>query len=269
MVTTYQVIQKVYPDFPSDDQTVRLVILCNIFFHDLNGVPTSVSVTGTPSLAEYVESCEGKIEKLGLAPVTRQDLLGILTNKFTPDRFGGILEYGRTVLGLSPQEMAQLRRDAALASLEVGCKGKMLEKLVELDPSLRDDIAKHILQNMRLEVEDLPPSEDEEACRRYEARLCRDFVHCGRYRYPVANVTGLQRAEAPNPNQAPHPMANDPTPAGDVTNEANLEMAARDETLHDDDDSDGEDEPEADNDVEELVCLQKRSLAVTTGILMY
>ena len=255
MLQTYFVIKKLYEDFPSDDRTVRLVMLCNIFFADVKGVPNDLSETGTSSLVEHVEKCEGKIEKLGLGPITRQDLLDVLTNKFAPDNFGGILEYGRTVVGLSAQDMDELRRATALASLEIGCKGRMLDRLVKLDPSLKNDIARHVLRNMRLDVEDLPPSEDEEACRRYEARLCRDFVHCGRYRSPVGNIGGLQRADTTDLNQAHQPMADGTTPDGGAANTPGPETAARNEALQDLDDSDGEDEPEAENDVEELVCL--------------
>lgn len=253
MLQTYFVIKKLYEDFPSDDRTVRLVMLCNVFFADVKGLPDDLSVTDTPSLVEHVEKCERKIEKLGLGPVTRQDLLEMLTNKFTPDNFGGILEYGRTVIGLNAQEMEELTRDVALASLEVGCKGKLLGKLVKLKPSLKDDIERYVLQNMRLDVEDLPPSEDEEACRRYEARLCRDYVHCGRYRSPVVNPGGPQRAETIDTNQAPQPVANDTTLHGDTVHPAGLAIATQNDALQDVDDPDGEDEPEAENDVEELV----------------
>jgi hypothetical protein len=52
----------------------------------------------------------------------------------------------------------------------------MLKKLVEQYPSLSDTIATTVVERHQLSLDDLPKSEDEEACRKFEGRLCRDYI---------------------------------------------------------------------------------------------
>ncbi|CCM03531.1 uncharacterized protein FIBRA_05665 [Fibroporia radiculosa] len=188
---TYSILRELHADFPSQDPTVRLVLLCTVFFSDGLPFPTSLHGSATSSNS-YVNLCREKVDAMGLSPVTRGDLFDMLVNKFVPDRFGGIIEYGRVVLGMSKAEVDILLQEVAVACLEIGCKGKMLKKLVETDESLSDVIAAYVLRNLRLTMEDLPPSEDEKACRGFEARLCRDFIATRRFFHPLA-LTGEER----------------------------------------------------------------------------
>ncbi|PCH40094.1 hypothetical protein WOLCODRAFT_136650 [Wolfiporia cocos MD-104 SS10] len=175
---TYSVLRELYVDFPSQEPTVRTVLLCTIFFSEGFPVPPSLAATtlSSSALTVYVNACKDKIEGMGLCPVTRTDLFNVLVNKFTPDRFGGIIEYGRVVAGLGRKDIDGLLHDVAIACLEVGCKGKMLKKLVETDETLSDVLAAHIIRNFRLDLDDLPLSEDVKACEEYQARLCRNFA---------------------------------------------------------------------------------------------
>ncbi|KAI0947141.1 hypothetical protein AcV7_009642 [Taiwanofungus camphoratus] len=178
LTSTHLVLRDLHADFPSQHPIVRLVLLCTIFFSDGQLVPTSLvaSVSTYNALGSYVSQCKEKINNMGLSPLTRKDLFDVLVNKFAPDRFGGILEYARVVVGLDKKEMDELVQDVAIACLEIGCKGKMLKKLVESFDFLADAIASHVLRIYRLDLNDLPPSEDINACRNFEAKLCRDFI---------------------------------------------------------------------------------------------
>jgi hypothetical protein len=55
-------------------------------------------------------------------------------------------------------------------------KGKMLKKLFEGFPFLHDSVAIVVAQRFQIGLDDLPDHEDEQACARYEAKLCRDFI---------------------------------------------------------------------------------------------
>ena len=84
--------------------------------------------------------------------------------------------YARVEIGLTSAEVKDLVQDVAIKCLEVGCKGKMLKRLVDDYPPLKSTIASVVTIKYHLRLEDLPPSEDEEACRTFKARLCRDYT---------------------------------------------------------------------------------------------
>ncbi|KAI0822288.1 hypothetical protein BC628DRAFT_1421962 [Trametes gibbosa] len=179
---TASVLRILYRDFPSQDPSVRLVLLLTIFLSEPTPVPSSLSVTSEQSttLARYVESCHDEIEEMNLGPLTRKDITDVLLSKFVPERFGGILEYARAILKLGKTEMEGVVTDVALGCLEIGCKGKMLKKLVEAHDFLGPIVAAHLVRNYRIDIDDLPPMEDENACQEFSAPLCADFMLRGR-----------------------------------------------------------------------------------------
>ncbi|KAI8969642.1 hypothetical protein BD414DRAFT_518471 [Trametes punicea] len=189
---TANVLRVLYKDFPSRDPTVRLVMLLTVFLTEPSPVPSSLSATSetSPALARYVEACHEEIEDMGLGPLGRKDITDVLLSKFVPERFVGILEYARTIVKLDKSEMDEMMTDVALGCLEIGCKGRMLKKLVEAHEFLGDVIAAHIVKHYRINVDDLPPSEDEKACKEYSAPLCADFMLRGR------GFPGLEEAAA-------------------------------------------------------------------------
>ena len=175
---TASVLRVLHKDFPSDDTTVRLVLLLTVFLSDSSHLPENFLPTpATSQLFErYVETCSDEIEDMDLGPLTRKDIIDILLSKFVPERFGGILEYARSVLDLDKEAMRSVVTEVALGCLEIGCKGKMLAKLVAAYPYLSDVIATHIVKTYRIQLEDLPPVEDEKACKEYAAPLCADLL---------------------------------------------------------------------------------------------
>ncbi|THH01557.1 hypothetical protein EW026_g1174 [Hermanssonia centrifuga] len=118
----------------------------------------------------------GKIESIGLHPIKRADLLEVLASRFAPERLNGVLEYGRSILGLSRNEIEGVLQELAFRCLEIGCKGKLLKKLVELYPFLADAIRERVLKKYKIDLDDLPPWQDEVACSMFEAPLCQDFM---------------------------------------------------------------------------------------------
>jgi hypothetical protein len=172
-LTTFNVLKELFQDFPSTDPLVRHVLLLQVFVCE---TAASNIMLSESFFRIFVERCQQKIESIGLPPVERHDLLEVLSSKFAPERFQGIIMYGRLSLGMSNRAIDDLVREVAFRCLEIGCKGKMLKKLVELYPPVEDAIRRRVMQKYRLMVEDLPPWEDEEACLLYEAPLCQDFL---------------------------------------------------------------------------------------------
>ncbi|RPD62424.1 hypothetical protein L226DRAFT_332261 [Lentinus tigrinus ALCF2SS1-7] len=250
---TAEVLRILHKDFPSEDPTIRLVLLLTIFFVNPCLVPVSLEFNSKTSAAllRYVENCSDKINDLNLGPLTRKDITEILLSKFVPERFGGILQYARSIMQLSPREMRGVLTDVALACLEIGCKGKMLAKLVETYDYLEDIIATHIVKNYRIQVEDLPPPEDEAACKTYTAPLCADILMRRGLPLTFEEATAGSSAPAAQPAQAQaddtEAMLVDPAQSPDGDAEEHTEHADGAE----DEEDEGAEEPEAAAEAEE------------------
>lgn len=159
---------------------MRLVLLLGVFINEI------APLSATPA------RLKAKLEPLGVLPITRQDIINLMVNPFT-EKFQPILEFARVEVGLKQKEIAKLVEEVAVKCLEEGCKvcycrtililrlnfvfiqGKMVRKLYDNFPSLHDVIVNTVIRRYRLDVDKLPPSEDEEACRIYRAPLCREF----------------------------------------------------------------------------------------------
>ena len=254
-VHTAEVLRILHKDFPSEDPTIRLVLLLTIFLTNPCLCPPSLDATCKTStvLARYVENCSDKIDEMNLGPLTRKDITDILLSKFVPDRFVGILEYARSVIELSPREMRGVVTEVALACLEIGCKGKMLAKLVEAYEYLEDIIAKHIVKNYQIQVEDLPPAEDEAACKAYTAPLCADILMRRGLPLTFEEATAGSSAPAAQPAQA---QAADATamevdPIQPTEDGAEEPAEPADGAEEEDEEDEGAEEPEAAVEAEE------------------
>ena len=238
---TASVLRVLYKDFRSEDPIVRLVMLLTIFLSDPTLVPPQILHTteSSPAIARFVDACSDEIEELELGPLTRKDIVDILLSKFVPERFGGILAYARSHLKLDADATRSIITEVALGCLEIGCKGKMLGKLVDAYGYLSDVLAVHIVKNYRIQVEDLPPVEEEKACRDYSAPLCADLMKRGvPLMFEESGVVTAPVASESVPPPQPQPAENEMEVArGD--DEAEAEEGVEDpETLGD---ADGED----------------------------
>ncbi|KIM65938.1 hypothetical protein SCLCIDRAFT_1211945 [Scleroderma citrinum Foug A] len=159
---TVNILRQLYTDFPTSDPTVRTVMLLTVFLFD-GIIPPSAPLA----------TARSKLETLNLLPLTRQDLVNVMTNPFI-EKPQILLEYAKEDMDMSPKMIKELVQEVAVACLEVGSKGKTIRRLVESN-ALQDILADAAVQRFTLSVADLPPSEDEQACTAYEAPLCRDF----------------------------------------------------------------------------------------------
>lgn len=244
-----------YKDFPSEDPTVRLVLLLTIFLSESTPVPSSLSITSeqSVSLARYVEACHDEIEEMNLGPLTRKDITDVLLSKFVPERFGGILEYARAIVKLGKGEMDGIVTDVALGCLEIGCKGRMLKKLVEAHEFLGPVVATHIVKRYRIDIDDLPPMEDEKACKEYSAPLCVDLMLRGRalLGFEEAAAAAGPTVQMPEPTEPPHVMGSGQDTAMEGMGEEDAEEV---EALTDNEEDPDDKDPERDVDHEDLVC---------------
>ncbi|KAI6044807.1 hypothetical protein EDC04DRAFT_2932465 [Pisolithus marmoratus] len=191
---TTNALRQLYSDFPTSDPTVRTVMLLTVFLFD--GL-----------LQPPLSTAKSKLQSLNLLPLTRQDLLVILTNPFI-ERPLTILDYAREEMGMSPKAIKELVHEVAVMCLGIGSKGKTLKKLTEYY-GFKDFIAEAAVQRYTLSVADLPPLEDEQACAAYEAPLCPDYSNTKASRLGSNTGSTHQRA------------VNNPSNAGQlVTNEA-------------------------------------------------
>ncbi|TFK52615.1 hypothetical protein OE88DRAFT_1807498 [Heliocybe sulcata] len=181
-VYTINFLRQLWADYPSDDPTVRLVMLLTVFLSD------NCLAHTTPA------TLKSKLDALGLTPLSRKDIYDVLLNPFV-ERYTPILEYGKVEVGLDSSGVKSLLEDVALKCLEINCKGKMLKKLLADHEWLKDTITQVVPQRYQIRLEDLPPAQDEKACAAYEATLCRDFVVS---RYPLGRHSGIGPRHRPS-----------------------------------------------------------------------
>ncbi|EIW59522.1 uncharacterized protein TRAVEDRAFT_28653 [Trametes versicolor FP-101664 SS1] len=259
---TASVLRVLYKDFPSEDPTVRLVLLLTIFLSESTPVPSSLSITSeqSVSLARYVEACHDDIEEMSLGPLTRKDITDVLLSKFVPERFGGILEYARAILKLGKGEMDGIVTDVALGCLEIGCKGRMLKKLVEAHEFAGPVVATQIVKRYRIDIDDLPPMEDEKACKEYSAPLCVDLMLRGRVLlgFEEAAAAAGPTVQMPEPTEPPHVMGSEQDTAMEGMGEEDAEEV---EALTDNEEDPDDRDPERDADHEDLGTIGQDTLS--------
>ncbi|KAA1477536.1 hypothetical protein DENSPDRAFT_844699 [Dentipellis sp. KUC8613] len=159
--STTNALRQLYFDFPSKSPTARLVMLLTIF---ING-----SGVDPP-----VETLHSKLEALRLTPLGRRDIFNMLLNPFL-ERYSPVMSYARAQDIIPAAVVDDFLLEVASKSLEVACKGKMLQRMVIDHPRLEDAILKVVVSQYQLDLDDLPPEDDEDACRTYEAKLARDL----------------------------------------------------------------------------------------------
>ncbi|KAI6151368.1 hypothetical protein EDD17DRAFT_1780239 [Pisolithus thermaeus] len=155
-------LRQLYSDFPTGDLTVRTVMLLTVFLCD-----------GLPQPPSPLATAKSKLQNLNLLPMTRQDLVFMLTNPFI-EKPQYILDYAREEMDMSVKAIKDLIHEVVVLCLGVGSKGRTLKRLTELF-GLKEFVAEAAVQHYTLSIADLPPLEDEQACAAYEAPLCPDY----------------------------------------------------------------------------------------------
>ncbi|TFY69079.1 hypothetical protein EVG20_g3301 [Dentipellis fragilis] len=159
--STTNALRQLYFDFPSKSPTARLVMLLTIFINGSGLDPT-------------VETLHSKLEALRLTPLGRRDIFNMLLNPFL-ERYSPVMNYAKAQNIIPATAVNDFLLEVASKSLEVACKGKMLQRMVIDHQWLENAILKIVVSQYQLDLDDLPPQDDENACRTYEAKLARDL----------------------------------------------------------------------------------------------
>ncbi|KAF8645256.1 hypothetical protein AX16_008081 [Volvariella volvacea WC 439] len=168
-----EILRHLYTDFPSPDPSVRLVILVTIFID--------------PALYDAnTAAIHAKLESLHLTPITRLDIINILSNPFV-DRYQSLLDYARREVsvrkdgnkGLDAGEIRDLVLEVVCKCLEVACKGKLVKNLYDGFPSIQEDVIRYVLEKYQVHLGDFPSWEMPDRRIRHELPLCQDFIFCG------------------------------------------------------------------------------------------
>ncbi|KAG9315906.1 hypothetical protein JVU11DRAFT_3556 [Chiua virens] len=208
---TINVLRQLYTDFPSTDSVVRVVMLLTVYLSD-----GTWGHSPLPSaMPEAMASFRGKLEAIGLLPVTKEDLLNIMINPFV-EKHALLLEYAKEEMGMNTKDIKDLATNVAIKCLEIASKGKTLRKLAECH-SLHTILADAAVKRYSLSLDDLPPVEDEKACATYEAVLCRDYNNMKMIR---ANSSGSS-------NQTPGAST---SPAGESAETHDVDMESQEDT---------------------------------------
>ncbi|KAE9395085.1 hypothetical protein BT96DRAFT_923108 [Gymnopus androsaceus JB14] len=162
-------LRQLFADFPTSDPVVRLVILLTAF------------LSVEPSSPACVSTLKAKLEPLKLGPITLADMLNLLIHPFI-DRHAPVFEYMKVELespetgrkGLTQEEMKTVVENVATRLLEIDCKGKLLKRLHDLHTSVHESIIRAVMDKHQVRMDDLPDTEDVEACMSYRSSLCKD-----------------------------------------------------------------------------------------------
>ncbi|KAG6854665.1 hypothetical protein C0991_003313 [Blastosporella zonata] len=124
------------------------------------------------------------LEALKLTPVTKADVFDILLNPFS--KFAEVvLTYAMSEIGtrddgkqgMPAAEVRKLIADLIGRSLEVSCRGKLLNELKNCWPSdVVNDALKKGIEKHSIGIEDLPSSDDFAACLTFRAKLSQDHT---------------------------------------------------------------------------------------------
>lgn len=201
---TINVLRHLYADFPSTDPTVRIVMLLTACLSDNALVQPNSSGT-----------LKNKLEPLGLLPLTRKDIVDILTNPFV-EKHSAVVDFAKDEMNLNSSDIKDILQEVAVKCLKIGSKGKTLKKLVDCHPYLHAVLQENAVQRYAINLDDLPPYDDEEACATYEALLCRDFNTSSKATRNNSVTAGLHSA-VPN-------ASGDPVETGDAIATDSREM---------------------------------------------
>ncbi|KAM6494345.1 hypothetical protein JOM56_010706 [Amanita muscaria] len=164
-----------HADMPSEDRLVRLVMVLVTFLSNEHAYSTPASI-------------HQKLENMGVTPITRADIHEVLMNPFV-EKPETVINYAKRMVtkedgtkGLSEDEILELLGEVAARCLEIGSKGRFLDKICQdhSDSELMHIIERHVLDHYQVEFDSLPCWEDDaEAASAYEAQLARDYMKFG------------------------------------------------------------------------------------------
>lgn len=124
---TTNVLRQLYTDFPSTDPTVRVVMLLTVCLSD-----GTWGLTATP---EAITTFRGKLEAIGLLPITKEDLFNIMVNPFV-EKHALLFEYAKEEMEMNMKDVKDLALDVATKCLEIGSKVRTLFSVLHrLTPS--------------------------------------------------------------------------------------------------------------------------------------
>ncbi|EAU85991.2 hypothetical protein CC1G_03014 [Coprinopsis cinerea okayama7 len=166
---TGDILRQLYSDYPSTDPIVRLVVITAIFISAEN------SRLG-------VQQVHANLEATGLTPLTRKDAYNVLINPFV-EKYTTVLDYAREEIGtngdggkgLGEAEARGLVEDVARKCLQVGCKGKLLNRLIEGFPHLKDVLVNEVAERHQIRLEEVPSWVGQGSVA-YTAKLSGDYA---------------------------------------------------------------------------------------------
>jgi len=180
-ISTGDNLLHLFMEYPTADVTVRLVVLIVVFI-------------AAENLHMTMPTIRAKLEGLGMLPLTRRDIYNILVNPFV-DKFTSLLDFAKEEVslkedgskGMTSTEIEKLVEEVATKCVEIACKGKLLKKLYESFPIVKNVITNLVLSTYQVKVEDFLSSDSDSETPSYMATLCRDFV-----RFSLGEVHSLE-----------------------------------------------------------------------------
>ncbi|KAH6912697.1 hypothetical protein BKA70DRAFT_1559177 [Coprinopsis sp. MPI-PUGE-AT-0042] len=170
---TGDILRQLYSDYPSTNPAVRLVVIISIF----------IAAESSRSDTQQIHS---NLEAAGLTPLSRNDMYNVLINPFV-EKYAAVIDYASEEVGMSDldgekgmsgSQIDELIQEVARKCLEIGCKGKLLNRLLDGFPTVRDVIFDEVLERHQIRLEDVPLWEDRDSST-FTALLSRDYARLG------------------------------------------------------------------------------------------
>ncbi|KAL1666048.1 hypothetical protein GGF50DRAFT_125949 [Schizophyllum commune] len=165
--STLFVLKRLFTDFPSEDPKVLHVMHLTCFLAIDPDAPNHTGVSD-------------RLRELGLKALTRTDLLRVFASPFM-DRFKCGVDYAEHAVdmergkkGMSAEEKEEFLDDVARNVLLMGCNGNLLKKLSETYEHVGNTLVV-TAHTLKMNMDNLPPPDNADACARFKARLCPDL----------------------------------------------------------------------------------------------
>ncbi|KAF8583350.1 hypothetical protein K439DRAFT_1634534 [Ramaria rubella] len=167
---TVLTLQSLYRDFSPAycSPSPRLVMLITVFCTSPTCGLFYVDTTTPPGkLSRCV--LKAKLEHLGVLPLTRTDLVEIMTSPWC-EKPTPVFTWAKEEMGMNDQQIQALAEEVAVRCLGVSSKGKLVRRLADTYSTVRENIAS-AAKLYRVNVESLPDYWADDDCDRFRTGL--------------------------------------------------------------------------------------------------
>ncbi|KAF8513762.1 hypothetical protein JB92DRAFT_3116073 [Gautieria morchelliformis] len=133
------------------------VLTIQSLYRDFSPSPSSGILYAESSSIPPKLTCavlKAKLDHLGILPLTRPDLVDILTSPWC-EKHGPVFMWAKEQMHMTDQQLQTLAEEVAVRSIGMSCKGKLIRRLADIYATVHDHVASAVKLH-RVDIEALP-----------------------------------------------------------------------------------------------------------------